>query len=271
MEYKISTDTTYKTGGYVGDGKFTKKKKQSTINYLPTANSTDGFANKITITTGVDENYTMKLFPTDVAVINDFSLTSQTAATEYSIGIIDKKNNQYTYTNNAVIKSVGLNIPEDGVLDISLDFISKETVFRSTTDYADGVNIIHAPEETAQVLTNDNVTSVSFNGIPLKISKFNIKIDYDIKEIPVIGSDYTDKIIVDKKITIGDLSLSENPPQTFVDAIQTEQSGDFVAVIGSRTITIPDIVFPEISETYNPKDILLNTFSSNEVGNITIV
>jgi len=268
VEYKLPSEKKFKLAGYHEEFDLSLKDDYSVKPYLPDASTNDAFSLKLTKKKGEENTFNTKAMPVDLTPLKDFYITSDKYLQKYCIGIIDKHANKYTYTSSAVIKSLSLEIPENDVCNISLDFnCEKFDKFQDSTDYVDGTEITdHAVLPTSEPLSTVDLSNVKWGTISLKPTKLTLKIDYDILSKWDEEEHVMRYFIKGRKITI-DMDLAEIS-DAFTSAIINGDEYDFTFTVGGQQITVKNVKFPEMKLSVKPEDIITTSFTSLEASEI---
>jgi hypothetical protein len=261
IEGKKADDTAYTLYGYHEEFSLTQKDDYAEKPYLPDNATTDSFTLKLNTKKGEEISLTTKCMPVDLTPLKTFYLESSTSDTKYSIGIINKKTSKYTHTDEAIIKSISLSIPENDVCELSFDFSCESMTFNQTTDYADGTTITHASLPTSEPLSTIDVSNVIWGTIPLNVSKFDVKIEYTIKNKWDMEAGKMRYYITDRKITVDGLEFAETNDD-FINAVMSGTEADFSFTINGQTITIKNVKFPEYKLDVKASEWVTQSFTS---------
>jgi hypothetical protein len=267
IEGKISTDNAYELYGFHEEFSLTEKDDYAEKAYLPDSTTTDSFNLKLNTKKGEEITLSTKCMPVTLDPFKKFYLESSTADTRYSIGIINKKNTKYTHSDEAIIKSITLTIPENDTCELSFDFSCESMTFNQSTDYADGTTITHGSLPTTEPLTTIDVSNVMWGTIPLNVSKFDVKIDYNVVNKWDMQSQKMRYYVTDRKITVDSLEFAETNDD-FVNAVTSKAEYDFSFTIGGQTVTVKKVRFPEQKLDVRAGELVTSSFSSLTCSNI---
>jgi hypothetical protein len=235
--------------------------------YLPDVDTSDAFTLKISAKKGREISLSTKYMPVNLNSFQDFYVTSSNALNKYSIGIVNKRDSKYTHTDEAIVKSVTLEIPENDICTISIDFSCESITLDSAIDYADGVEITHGALPTTEPLSTLSLDDVYWGATLLSPSKLSLKLEYDVKNKWDVEAQQMRYYLTDRKVTV-DLDLTD-VPSDFITALVNGTKQDLTLTLGTQTITVKDVRFPELKTSVKAADLVSETFSSIEASEIT--
>jgi len=272
---RIQSGVTTQTLDYMGYyNKFSIKEERKVEDktYFGDDTTSDDFENRLTAITGIDRSGSMSFYPYDLTKLNQCIVKSNDLLETFFVGAKNKLTNKTKYTDRAYINNLTLSLPESGFVEVSTD-LKFGDLTSSTNDYVgidiNGITYSHGTIPTQSAYTTKDLTSVTFAGISIKPSKFDIKIEYDLDEKVDNTSDTTYYKVKSRSISVDGLELATDNSQ-FEDAIVNETVGDFVFTLGINTVTVSDVLFPNIDLDIESGSVATQTFSSGKVGKITI-
>ena len=266
FECKKPLEAAYRLIGYHDEFDLTQKDEYDTRPYLPDRFVTDPYECKLNIMNVRIYEFSTKCMPVTLEPLQWFYLTSLDALQKFELGIVDVKNTKYSHSASAVIKSVTFDIPENGVCECTMDFSCEGFDRNSDIDYAtEEAEYGHLP--TTKPLSTRSLTDVSWNAIPLPVSKISIKIEYEVEEQWDSEVEEMNYYIKGRNVTV-EFDLTE-APDAFITAINNSDSGDLTATIGGQVITITGVIFPENNLGVKAGEVVTETFSSLSAKGIT--
>jgi len=267
IECKEALVNAYRLLGYHEEFELSQKDDYTTRPYLPDTVTDDAFKLKISTKKGREITLTTKFMPINLDSLQDFYVMSSTALDKFSIGIVNKRDSKYTNTDEAIIKSYTLEIPENDIVTASIDFSCESITLDSDTDYADGTTITHGVLPTTEPLSTLDLDDVYWGATLISPSKLTLKLEYDVKNKWDVEAQKMRYYVTDRKVSV-DLDLTDVPTD-FMTALIAGTAQDLTFTLGTQTITVKNVRFPELKTTVKAADLVSETFSSVEASEIT--
>ncbi len=194
-----------------------------------------------------------------------------------SFGIIVDVNGTkyYALVKGAKCKDAKLSVEEDGTFKLEATFRGIDFSGFSTTDYIGTGS--HASVNTANPLKWKDMSALTwggndFNSYGCYIRALEINTSYDLKEIKDVGAATSTGIvtIVPVKREIKVSLTADFSSLDMVNQIRNGNKADLAATIGTKTVTVKDVIFPEVGMELKPDDLVEQDFESLECTGITI-
>ncbi len=181
----------------------------------------------------------------------------------------------YALVKGAKCKEAKISIEEDGTLKLEATFRAMDFTGFSTTDYI-GLGS-HATANTAPPLKWKDISGVQWGAAPMDnygcyVKGISINVSYDLKEVKDVGATTSTGIVtivpVKREIKVGLVADFLN-----VDMVSNVRNGskaDLAITVGAQTITVKDVIFPEVDFELKPDDLIEYEFESLECTGIAI-
>lgn len=181
----------------------------------------------------------------------------------------------YALVKGAKCKDAKISVEEDGTFKLEATFRAIDFSGFSTTDYIGSGS--HATANTTPPLKWEDVSALKWNGNDFDnygcyIKAFGINVSYDLKEVKDVAAATSTGIItiVPAKREIKISLTADFSSVDMVSQVRNGTKADLVATISTKTVTVKDVIFPELDIELKPDDLIEYEFESLECTTITV-
>jgi len=196
--------------------------------------------------------------------------------TSVQIGEVNESlsTDEFRRLKGGVGNEVTLSIEEDGVAEISGDFIFADANDWTTTDYVDtSSGGAHASEDSTTPFSFDDLSNVQWGGSDLDgmVESVELTVSNELAEVRDSNSSNSTQLEtiepIDREITV-DVTLTYDSFNMLTD-VRSYTSQDFAFDIGSTTFTVSDVQFPELPYEYSADDLVSDSLSSDRASDLS--